>query len=314
MKTRRLGRMFQPGVVLGILAVAAVQPAATLRGRPSAPAPIVNALVPDTMKVSVQGAVPVNARIGDVVTVKLAERSPWWESKMLTAFGAALIGGLLVIVSQAAGARLARGKLHRNTLVRLDRLCQDYLNEILSNKRLALDAKKAAEDKALFWHLPHPFKVDPSFAVDIFDRDMVRRVASVNTDLSRYNRDLERLGRARDSLQTAHLAGTLPLPVWEDAMTKEAPRWGAFATHLDALDKSVRDVYVRAVLLVKQYDGFPARLLRFLGLGAVRSWSLNDGAVASMRATFDADRERELEASRKEIAERHRPTPDRGPS
>ena len=283
-------------VSLGIFAIAAAQPAAPQQ-RP-APRPVVNVLVPDSMKVSIQGALPP-------VTVRLAERPRWWESNVLTAFGSALLGGFLVIFSQAARDRLARGKLHRNTLVRLDRQCTNYLNEILTNKRLALDAKKAAEETALFWQLPHPFKVDPSFTIDIFDRDLVKRVVGVNTDLSRYNQALEGLSRARYSLQTAHLAGTLPPPVWPDAMEKEAPRWQALATHLGALDGNVRDVYVRAVLLVGQYDGFRAGLLRFFGLGVVRSWSLRDEAVAKARRTFDAMREAELEASRQEIAERH---------
>ena len=88
----------------------------------------------------------------------------------------------------------------------------------------------------------------------IMDLDLVKRVAGLNTDLARYNRDVQHLGRARDSLQTAHLADTLPLPAWQEAMKAEAPHWGDIAKHLDAVDNDVRDVCVRAILLVFQYD------------------------------------------------------------
>ena len=198
--------------------------------------------------------------------VKLAEPSPWWDSNTFSAFIGAVVGGLLVMVGQTAGAKLARGKLHRNSLVRLERRCQDYLNEVLTNKRLAGDTKRAAEKAALFWHLPNPFEVDRSFAVDIFDIDLGKRVVSLNTHLARFNHDLEHFGRARESLQGAHLAGTLPLAVWQDAMQKEAPHWGDLEKYLDQVDDEVRDIFAREVLLVAQYDSLRAALLRCGGL------------------------------------------------
>jgi hypothetical protein len=302
---------------VGSILAASPQPPPSRRGQ-SPPAVRINVKIPDTMKVSVQGSVRVNARLDEAVTVKLAEPSPWWDSNMFSAFIGAVIGALLVMIGQAAGAKLARGKLHRNSLVRLERRCQDYLNEILTNKRLAGDTKRACEKAALFWHLPNPFEVDRSFAVDIFDIDLAKRVTSLNTSIARYNHDLEHLGLAREGLQGAHLAGTLPLDVWKDAMKKQAEHWADIESFLDKADDEVRDIFAREVLLVAQYDSFRATLLRFFGLGKLLTWPLNEERVARERRDLDASREQELEASRKRLAERYgaraRPKGDGAPA
>jgi len=240
--------------------------------------------VPDSMRVSL-GNTPINARIPDAVTVKLADRPPWWESNTFSAFGGALLGGLLVIIGEAARARLRRGGQHRTSLARLERVCVDYLNEILTNRRLARDAFMASAATALYWHLPNPFEIDRSFATDIMDLDTNKLTAAMNTDLLRYNYDIAKLGRARDALQTAHLADTLPLPVWQEAMRLEAPKWQRIATHLGIVDDLVRDVQVRAVLLVYQYDSrrvapalFRARHLSHLVVGRISCCHHQTGA------------------------------------
>ena len=290
----------------GVLATcAAAQPVAN-QGRS---APRITVTMPDSMSLSVRGPVPVSTHLDGIIKVKNAEPSPWWDSNMFSAFLGALVGGLLAVMSQAAGARLALGLRHRNTLVRLERICHDLLNEIISNKSLAADAKAAAAKAAVFWHLPNRFDVDKSFTMDIIDIDLVNRVGSLNTNLTRYNHDLEHLGQARESLQSAYLAVTLPQADWEKAMHLEAPHWDEIAVHLDAVDGMVRDVCVRAVLLVGQYDGRRARLLRFFGLGVLRTWPLSSELVAKERQAFDERRNEQLKADRKRLAEVHGPPP-----
>ena len=132
-------------------------------------------------------------------------------------------------------------------------------------------------------------------------------MGSLNTDLTRYNHDLEHLGQARESLQSAYLAVTLPQADWEKAMHMEAPHWDEIAAHLDAVDGMVRDVCVRAVLLVGQYDGRRARLLRFFGLGILRTWPLSSELVAKERQAFDERRNEQLEADKKRLAAVHGP-------
>ena len=90
-------------------------------------------------------------------------------------------------------------------------------------------------------------------------------------------------------------------------MHLEAPHWDEIAVHLDAVDGMVRDVCVRAVLLVGQYDGRRARLLRFFGLGVLRTWPLSSELVAKERQAFDERRNEQLKADRKRLAEVHGP-------
>lgn len=293
-------------VLAGCLAFATVAAQTT---RPRRPPPVsVNVVLPDTVKVSL-GSASVNARIGDTMTVRLADRPPWWDSNAFSAFGGAVIGGLLVIIGEASRARLKRGNVHRSSLARLERMCHDYLNQIITNKRLAGDAQKAGEMTAVFWHLPNPFEIDRSFTLDIIDLDMNKRVAGLNTDLLRYNNDIAHLSRAHDALQTSHLGGTLPLAFWQEAIKAHAVHWGDIAKHLDAIDGLVRDVCVRSYLLVFQYDSRRASLLRFFGLGVIRTWPLNDELVARESREFDSRRERELEEHRQRLIGLHGPRP-----
>lgn len=215
----------------------------------------------------------------------------WWDTNTFSALAGAIIGGLLVVVAEAARARLARGTLHRTSLVRLERACAAYLKEVTLNMGYALMAENAAGRATLFWKLPHPFEIETSFAVDIFDLDMNKRVASVNNNFMRYNRTVDHLRRVRESLQAAQLGGTLDPEVWVHATRQEGPQWAALQVFLSRLDDSIRDLKVRAVLMVEQYDSLPAQVMRCFGLGLVRSWPLREAVIEAARQELNAARE-----------------------
>ena len=215
---------------------------------------------------------------------------------VVAAFFGAFFAFLFTRVGEWLAAKLARGKVHRNALVRLDRLTTDYLNDIITNRRLAEDSQKATASAHLYWKFPHAFEVDRSYAIEVFDIDMTMLIVGMNTNLRRYNHDVEDLRRAHNDLQRAHLDGTLPLDAWTDTMGRMAPHWGELAGFLDNVKDEVCNIKVQAYLLVRQYDSRRARWLRCLGI--VSSWPLDPKVVEAERKRFDEERAKLLEESR----------------
>lgn len=215
---------------------------------------------------------------------------------MTSAFFGACFAFLFTQLSAWLSDRWARGKVHRNALVRLERIGIDYLNEIITNRRLAAESAATTARASLYWRFPHTFEVDRNFSIELLDLDMAISIAKLNTDLRRYNHDVETLCRAHADLQHAHLGQTLPLGDWQEAMGRMAPHWGEFEDFFGALDDSIRDILVRARLLVAQYDGGQAQRLRWVG--QVKTWPLEPQAVQAERKSFDRDRIQQLAESR----------------
>lgn len=244
-------------------------------------------VVRDSMPVTLPSAASVSSPVG-----------PW--ALLASAFFGGSFAFLFARIGEWLTARLARGKVHRNALVRLERLTTDYLNAIITNKRLASDSEAATRSAHLYWKFPHTFEIDRSYAVDVFDVEMSNLIVGMTTDLGRYNNDVEDLRRAHADLQHAHLGRTLPAEEWKEASSRMAPHWGQFVGILDKMDGDIRNILVRAVLLVNQYDSRRARWLRVIGI--VRSWPLDAKQVERARKRFDADRARLLAESARERA------------
>lgn len=219
---------------------------------------------------------------------------------MASAFFGAFFAFIFTQISKWLSERRARGKAHRDALVRLERVTTDFLNDLITNRRLAAESAAATTRASLYWRFPHTFEVDRSFSMELVDLDMTIRVAKLNTDLRRYNNDVDVLSRAHADLQHARLSQTLPLGDWEEAMKRMAPHWAEFETFFAALDDSIRDTLIRARLLVAQFDGLRARRLR--SLGRVKTWPLDPLAVRAERLVFDREREEQLAQSRARVA------------
>ena len=86
-------------ILLTCFGTFAVGQAPAPRNRPRAGVPVVNVTIPETMKVSVQRTVPVEARIGEV-TIKKMPPEPLWESNLATALGSAVVAILVVFLAQ----------------------------------------------------------------------------------------------------------------------------------------------------------------------------------------------------------------------
>ena len=228
-------------------------------------------------------------------TTALSTAASLWPI-LASAFFGAFFAFLFTRVGEWLSAKLARGKVHRNALVRLERVTQEYLNEIITNRRLAADSQRATANGHLYWKFPHLFSVDRSFLVDVLDIDMVQRIMGMNIHLSRYNHDVEDLRRTHDDLQKVHLGGNLPIDVWNETMQRESPHWGDLAVFQDDLETEVAEICVRAILLVQQYDCRAAQLQRLWG--HVTTWPLADDAVRAERRDFEERRSRLLAASR----------------
>ena len=299
-------------IAVGLL-VGWVTLATATAGRPvpkqGPPAPRSSVAIANTIGVPVHRTVPPNTRIDGIVTVRNAEPTPWWDSGffsgLLGAVVGAVIGGIFLLLGQAAEARRKRWQRHRESLARLERRCVDYLNQIISEKRLAAQASAAAEAKAVSWRFPHVFAVEPSFTVDIMDLDMNVRVAILNTEFALYNRDVEDLVRCRQGLQPLFLEGKIPDDLWRQVMATEAAVWKDMGPHLEAVDELVRDLKVRAVILVEQFDSEPSARRRFFGLGKMKTEPLSNEAVHHARQEFEAERERHLKANRELLNKRH---------
>lgn len=278
---------------------------------------------PDTLlhlvRVAVESAArdtqTVIAHVSDTVQVRgaLSDPRPWWESNLVAAVLGVLIGSAVTFASEVAREKRARSTKHRESLARLERTCTDYLNEIISNRRRAREAEAAARRGSLFWHFPHAFAVDQRFASEILDLDLNNRVMVCNLEMSRFNYDTERLRQAHDDLQRVLLAEQLPLNVWNQSAANEAVRWAELADHLDTVEELVRDISVRSILLVEQYDSAAARRRRLYGLGSQRTRPLEAGSVASARRDFDARRQALLDQNRREMEERRRRTQSEPP-
>lgn len=294
--------------VLALLAVLAASAIAQSSSGPvGQPPATVSVNVPDTMRVSVQG--PVNARIGDALTVKVdggrMPSEPWWASNVVVAFGAAVLGAVVGYASVLAKANLDIGATHRRALARMERLAVAHLNDLISNRNRITDLQGAAEKGELFWSSPHPMIVDPVFTMEVFDLDLAIKVSGLNTDISRYNRNLEARNRAHFGFLEALLAGDLSEAVWLAATRRMAPSWSVVTAHLDAIDKDVREIKARCVLLVRQYDSRKANLRRFFGFGNIRSWPLHPECVEEEIRKYDEERKQELERDREKLARRH---------
>lgn len=220
---------------------------------------------------------------------------------LVSAFFGAFFAFLFTRLGGWLTGKLARGKEHKRALARTERLCQDYLNDIITNKKLTGRAVEALAAGVPYWQFPHPFAIDQSLTMEIIDLDMATRVASVNTRLRRFNRNVEDFRRAHDDLQKAMLAQSIPGDVWAAASQRAAPLWSEFVPFLDHLDNEVRDLCTRAVLLVRQYESRRARLLRAVGI--LRCWRLREAEVAQARKQFDEEREKLLAASRERMAQ-----------
>ena len=106
---------------------------------------------------------------------------------LASAFFGAFFAFLFTRIGEWLTGKRARGEEHKRALVRVERLCQDYLNDIITNKNLTGRAVDALTAGVPYWQFPHPFTIDQGLTVEIIDLRMVERVASVNTMLRRFN-------------------------------------------------------------------------------------------------------------------------------
>lgn len=224
---------------------------------------------------------------------------------LASAFFGAFFAFLFARYGDWLSGRVARGKVHRTALVRLERVLIDYLNDIITNRKLAFASQKATAAGHLYWKFPHTFEVDKSYTMEVFDIEMTKLIVGLNTNLRRYNYDVEDLRRAHSDLQQAHLGQTLPIDDWKEAMGRMAPHWGELAGFLDDAEDEVCNVKVCAYLFVKQYDSTRAAWLRWFGI--LRSWPLDPKEVEQERKKEDETRKQQLaESAVKQAAARDR--------
>ena len=131
--------------------------------------------------------------------------------KAVGAFMGAFFAFLFIRIGDTFAKIYERQKKHYNALVKLEYICNDYLNIASDNIFIIDDFNKIAENAfrkdqpIIYMNKLHLFPLDKEIVLSLGNIDLVNEVFTFNTDLNKMNSSIETVNRFYEEIKDAFI-------------------------------------------------------------------------------------------------------------
>lgn len=174
-----------------------------------------------------------------------------WPS-ILGAFAGAIAAFLLGLVMFYFTKKRERFVIHRNTLIKLDRLLNEHADELLIAKLNADTTKEIVKKDAVTDYRFKTLKLDDDILTGLASIDVLNEYNIYARSISRLNQDFEAKNRALTRFEDAKLAGKVLAPESIDYLFRSLEEISAAIEN--RIDTSMLHLLAKARIYVRKID------------------------------------------------------------
>ena len=180
-----------------------------------------------------------------------------FANKMIGAFAGAFFAFLFVRIGDALTRLYDRQKKNYNGLVRLEYLCNEYLNQISDNVFVIDDFSKIATESMaknepfVYMNTLHEFIIPKDLLLDLANIDLINEVFSFYADTEKMNHSIATVNRFYSEIKDAFIQQKIDYATYKTNMTIGLAKMAELRKFLLGLDQETKTMAAMTRLLSK---------------------------------------------------------------